>query len=144
MVGSTLACKVAKQYLDCINGRDVDGLRKLFAETADYTGPDGVSLTEREKIVAGYKRGWDNPNHSYPKYFEAENIVPFGDDGSLLEFGWLDDKGKIVLAAVDRFEVNKAGQITRFLPYFASSQLARIMPQVERLKALAASEKAKA
>jgi hypothetical protein len=135
----TKACEAARAYIRLVNDQDWRGLRQLFAETTDYTGPTGARLSDAESVANVYKLAW-SAEDNYPTEHQIENIVPFGDDGCLLEFGWIGENGETILAAVDRFRVDEDGRITCFLPYFASSQLDKIVPRINRLKAMAAAQ----
>jgi hypothetical protein len=144
MAESNLACKAALDYLECVEARDAKGMRALFADVIEYYGPDGVFRSDPAEVEALLLAGWETPNPQYPTKNKLANLLPFGERGCLMEFGWLNEEtGGVIFAAVDRFEVNDAGKITFFLPYFATSQLGKILPQIEYLKNKLAAAKAK-
>jgi hypothetical protein len=127
------ACKVAKTYLERVQARDVDGIRNLFAQNTNYTGPDGSSLSDPDQIAVGYKRGLENKDASGWE-FRIVNLLPFnGGVGCLMEFATAFDKpGEFSLSAVDHFEVDSNGKISRFLPYFASNHVQRVVAHIEK------------
>lgn len=129
-----LACRISKLYLHYVKAQDVAGLRDLFPEGMDYVGPDGKRLSDPEVIAAGYDRGFKNMGK--PWEFKLENVLPFGENGCLLQFGHKTNEpgARFTLSAVDHIEVNSQGQITRFLPFFASSEIPRVLENINRHK----------
>ncbi len=134
----TLACRISKLYLQYVKAQDVAGLRDLFPAASNYTGPSGAKLSDPDEIVAGYDRGFKNMGK--PWKFKLEHAVPIGENGCLLEFGHKTNEPNtdFTLSAVDHIEVNAEGQITRFLPFFASSEIPRVLANINRHKAEAA------
>jgi hypothetical protein len=136
----TPACKAAKRYMEIIEARDLAGIRDLFAENAEYTGPDGTTVNELDKIVASYERGLKNSNTA-SWHFRIANLLPFEKNGCLLEFATsFDQPNQFVLSAVDHIEVNAQGKVTKFLPYIASSNLKRIAAHVQNKAESAAAK----
>ena len=114
------------------------GLRIFQAVLRDETGMMEVSWPGQPFLDRTINKG------DYPSRFQIDNLLPFkGGAGCLLEFSYFDNKaGKFVLAAIDHFEVDKNGKVTRFLPYFSSKQAARIIDHVNKIKDAAAAESA--
>lgn len=128
----TPACKVAKTYLERVQARDVDGIQSLFAENTDYTGPGGNVLHDPAQIAVGYRRGLENKDASGWE-FRVVNLLPFNDNGCLMEFATAFDKpGEFSLSAIDHFEVDSNGKISRFLPYFASNHVSRVVAHINK------------
>lgn len=132
----TPACRVAKSYIDLINARDVNGVRDLFAEKTDYTGPNGLPLTTRDEVGKSYERGLTSPT-SKTWQFRVANLAPFGKSGCLLEFETAFQPDQFELAAVDHFEVDAQGKVVKFMPYVASPQLRRIAAHVQSKEEMA-------
>ena len=130
-----LACRISKLYLQYVKAQDVEGLRDLFPAGTRYNGPDGQPLDDPDKIAAGYHRGFSNMGT--PWQFKLENVLPFGSNGCLLQFGHKTNEPgtDFNLSAVDHIEVNEQGQITRFLPFFASTEIPRVLENINRHKA---------
>lgn len=135
-----LACRISKLYLHYVKAQDVAGLRDLFAPGTNYTGPSGAKLDDPAEIAAGYDRGFKNMGK--PWQFKLEHAVPIGENGCLLEFGHKTNEpnARFTLSAVDHIEVNTEGRITRFLPFFASSEIPRVLANINRHKTAQASE----
>jgi taurine dioxygenase len=135
----TLACRISKLYLQYVKAQDVEGLRDLFsAPGVNYIGPDGKALSDPDVIAGGYDRGFRNMG--VPWQFKLEQVLPFGGNGCLLEFGHKTNEpdAQFTLSAVDHIEVNAEGQITRFLPFFASTEVPRVIANINRHKTEAA------
>jgi hypothetical protein len=132
----TKACNTAHTYLEYTKKLDSKALRTLFADKVDFVGYDGQTVTDPDKVAAGYEEGFTRiRNSDYPSKFELNHLLPFDKNGCLMEFSYFDQKkNKFVLAAVDHFEVDEQGKITRFLPYFASSELPRISAHIAKIK----------
>jgi taurine dioxygenase len=129
-----LACRISRLYLHYVKAQDTAGLRDLFPQGADYTGPSGARLSDPDEIAAGYDRGFKNMGK--PWQFRLEHVVPIGDNGCLLQFRHKTNEPDtdFTLSAVDHIEVNAEGQITRFLPFFASSEIPRVLANINRHK----------
>jgi taurine dioxygenase len=136
----TLACRISKLYLHYVAAQDVEGLADLFPDGTNYIGPDGKRLSDSKAIAGGYDRGFRNMG--VPWKFKLEQVLPFGENGCLLEFGHKTNEpgADFTLSAVDHVEVNAEGQITRFLPFFASTEVDRVIANINRHKTDAAHE----
>jgi len=130
-----LACRISKLYLQYVKAQDVAGLRDLFPEGTDYTGPSGAKSSDPDDIAAHYDRGFKNMGK--PWQFRFAHAVPIGENGCLLQFGHKTNEPNtdFTLSAVDHIEVNADGRITRFLPFFASSEIPRVLANINRHKA---------
>jgi taurine dioxygenase len=131
----TLACRICRLYLHYVKSQDVEGLWDLFPEGTRYNGPDGALLSHPDPIAAGYARGF--ANMGTPWKFKMERVLPFGGEhGCLLQFGHKTNEpgADFTLSAVDHIEVNDQGQITRFLPFFASTEIPRVLENINRHK----------
>ena len=130
-----LACRISKLYLHYVKAQDVAGLRDLFPSGVNYIGPAGVRVSDPEQIAAGYERGFKNMGK--PWQFKLEQALPFGSNGCLLEFGHKTNEpgADFTLSAVDHIEVNAEGQITRFLPFFSSTEIPRVLANINRHEA---------
>ncbi|MEZ5736784.1 MAG: TauD/TfdA family dioxygenase [Novosphingobium sp.] len=131
----TLACRICRLYLDYVKSQDVEGLWDLFPKGTHYNGPDGGLLDDPDTIAAGYARGFANMGK--PWQFKMERVLPFdGEYGCLLEFGHRTNEpgADFTLSAVDHIEVNAEGHITRFLPFFASTEIPRVLENINKHK----------
>lgn len=109
--------------MDCLNSHNFDGIGPLFADPTDVTGPDGLKYRHPADVVAFIKHGFKAMTSNWR--FQTVNLVPIGRNGCLLEFEVSEDNGAFEPVAVDHIEVNTYGKITRFIPYVASSRVAK-------------------
>ena len=118
---TTPACHAASRYVAMVNEGKLGGLGSLFADTVDYTGPDGKHRSTRaevEAMYAGYAKATSNRSLG----FELFSLTPVGADECLMEFGITErNTGSFVLAAVEHVFVGRDGKINRFVPYFNSA-----------------------
>ena len=136
----TLACRISKLYLHYVKAQDVAGLRDLFSAAPNYIGPSGAKVSDPDEIAAGYALGFKNMGK--PWQFKLENVLPFGSNGCLLQFGHKTNEpnADFTLSAVDHIEVDGEGHISRFLPFFASSEIPRVLANINRHSAAAEHE----
>ncbi len=56
VVEVTRPADIAWLYAEAFNARDLDAVRALFAEDADYVNPAGLVRRDRDSIVAAHER----------------------------------------------------------------------------------------
>jgi hypothetical protein len=124
----TPACEAGYRYGELFNAFDAEGLGALFAEDADYTGPDGQTQHGPQQIAARYASVLASYRKTIPEGTPATRVAqiyPQGVDDCLVEFeAWIS--GAYQLFAVDHFIVDRQGKISRFIPYIQT----RVIPQL--------------
>lgn len=129
----TPACRAGSLFLRYLNAQNSEGIRGLFAETIDAVGPDGLTHHDPAEFAALEERGFRSMEH--PWRFQIVNLVPFDKNGCLMEFSVSDkETGPLSPGAVDHFEVNPEGKITRFIPHFAASWVTKAVANIDKAK----------
>jgi hypothetical protein len=116
----TPACRAAKQYIDlAIDGRFRE-IGELFADKADYVGPDAVARSNAEEIKKVYVAlGEVAIKAGKPHRPRLERLVPLHDNECFMEFDVFDYASAAYrLYAVDHFIVGPDGKVVWFRPYF--------------------------
>lgn len=116
----TPACRAAKQYIDlAIDGRFQE-IGNLFADKADYVGPDAVPRSNAEDIKRVYVAlGEVAIKAGKPHRPRLERLVPLNGNECFMEFDVFDYASAAYrLYAVDHFIVGPDGKVVWFRPYF--------------------------
>jgi hypothetical protein len=116
----TPACRAAKQYIDlAIDGRFQE-IGDLFADKADYVGPDAIARSNAADIKKVYVAlGEVAIKAGKPHRPRLERLVPLNDNECFMEFDVFDYASAAYrLYAVDHFIVGPDGKVVWFRPYF--------------------------
>jgi hypothetical protein len=126
----TPACAAGYRYGKTFNAFDADGLGALFAEDADYTGPDGQTQHGPKQIAARYASVLASYRKTVPEGIPATRVVqvyPHGAADCLVEYeAWISASGTYQLFAVDHFVVDREGKIAKFIPYIQTRVMAQL------------------
>lgn len=130
---ATPACRTAGLFISYMNARNFEAIGGLFADPTDVTGPDGTKHRHPADVVTFMRNGFKAMTTHWS--FRILHLVPAGENGCLLQFEVSEDDGPFEAVAVDYFELNGEGKVSKFLPYVASNRVAKTVELQRKVKA---------
>ena len=131
----TSACRAAQTFVKLNMAGQADAIAKLFADDAEFVGPDGVMRHHPDEIARVFEK-----IVTIRPPLRIAALSPSGHDSCLLELELMNvQTKKYETGPIDRFQVDKKGKVISFKPFFLSSDMKRYQEKVESLQHLGGS-----
>jgi hypothetical protein len=125
----TPACRAAQAFVKLNMAGQYDAIGKLFADDANFLGPDGVMRHHPEEIARAFQK-----IVTVRPPLRIAGLSPNGQESCLLELEMMNEQTKTFeTGPIDRFQVDKNGKLISFKPFFLSSDVKRIQGWIEGL-----------